>query len=718
MKQIISRKGKILIDEVPPSGIDRQSALVRVSHSVVSVGSEMSGVGAKAGDSVFRRVIKDPSKALKGLELIAEKGLAGALHRIGEMQRNLDEAPALALGYSCSGTVVAVGEGITDLKVGDRVACGGAGRAVHAELVSVPRNLMVKVPLGVDLLDAASATVGAIAMQGVRRADVRIGEYVAVVGLGLIGLLTAQILNAAGCRVIGIEPVDDKLDILRELGCHLAVNPETMDTRDEIQRHTGGHGVDAAIITASSQSDEIIQQAMEITRKKGLVVVVGAVGLGPKRDPFYRKEIDLRISCSYGPGRYDENYEERGQDYPYPYVRWTENRNMGEYLRLLADGKVDFSRLVSMEAPVKEAALVYEKLKEPGRSLVGIVFRYWTEEEATPSSRVEIPSPPPRKARSGVPIKVGIIGAGGFARQVHLPNLRRLPDLYDIHAVASRNGLNAKDTAAKYHARYATSDYREIIGDPEVEMVLIATRHDLHCRIAVEAARAGKAVLVEKPMALDPAELEELEGVIRKTGLPFLVGFNRRFSPFALRARELTSSSSNPLLISYRVNARPLSPDHWVYGPEGGGRLIGEACHMIDFFSFMTGSSIVSADVSSLDARSEAVFPGDNFFATLKYADGSACSLLYTTQGSGERGKERVEIFIDGHEIVIDDFKDLTVFGSREGSLHVEEGDKGHLRELECFAAAIREGFFPISLDSLVDTTRATILLHRAILSS
>jgi predicted dehydrogenase/threonine dehydrogenase-like Zn-dependent dehydrogenase len=718
MKQVISRKGEISIEDIPASHCDRNSVLVRVTHSVVSVGSEIRGVSTNENDSLVQRAIRHPSKALKAIDLIREKGIAEAIRTIRDMQSSLDETPAVALGYSCSGIVAAVGDGIVDLKVGDRVACAGLGKAVHAELVSVPKNLVVKVPDGVELREAASATIGAIAMQGVRRADVRIGEYVAVIGLGLIGQITAQILNAAGCRVIGIDLIEGKLELLQELGCYHAMNPETVDPVKEVNLYTADRGVDATIITAASQSDEIVQQAMEMTRKKGTVVVVGAVGLGLKRHPFYRKEIDLRISCSYGPGRYEEEYEEKGLDYPYAYVRWTENRNMEEYLRLIAEGKINFSRLVTIEAPVEEAPQVYERLKSPDQINLGVVFTYNLGVQEPSGSGIQVTPLPSRGTKTTGRIRVGLIGAGEFARAVHLPNLVHLSDFYELHAVASRNGLNAKETADRYNARYATTEYQSIISDPDIDMVLISTRHNLHASIAKEAARAGKAVFVEKPMALNLGELDELEAVIRETGVPFLVGFNRRFSAFALKARELIGQPVNPMLIFYRVNARHLPVNHWVHSEEGGGRLIGEACHMIDFFSFLTGASIVSADVASIDPRTESVMPVDNFCATIKYSDGSVCSLIYTAQGSRERGKEFIEIYIDGRNIVIDNFVSLSMFGSEEEGLQLPKGDKGHLQELKHFAQAIAgKAPPPIPLDSLVRTTRTTILLHQAVFS-
>jgi predicted dehydrogenase/threonine dehydrogenase-like Zn-dependent dehydrogenase len=719
MKQLVSRKGIFFLQDVPPPLCDDNSALVRVTHSLISVGSEVGSIDSQTGDTLLKRAVKQPGNALKVMDLIKQKGVFGAVKAIHEMQKKLGESPAAAPGYSCSGVVASVGKNIFDLKPGDHVACGGLGKASHAEVVSVPRNLIAKVPERVGLKEASSATIGAIALQGVRRADVRLGEYVAVIGMGLIGQLTAQMLNAAGCRAIGIDPVQEKLDLAKKNGCFQTVNPSQADPVRETLMYTNDRGADATIIAASSKSDEIVQQAMEMTRKKGTVVVVGAVGLGLKRQPFYRKEIDLRISCSYGPGRYDELYEEKGIDYPYAYVRWTENRNMQEYLRLMGDGKIDFPSIVSVEAAVERAPEIYEELRSPDNKYLGVIFTYNFDESLleeprrkTVSYRVE------GKSATGK-IRVGLIGAGGFAKDVHLPNLQSLSGLYDIRAISSRNGFNARETSEKFGARYAATDYRQVLGDPDIDMVLVATRHDLHARISKEAAIAGKAVFVEKPMSLNHEEIDDLVDVLKETKVPFMVGFNRRFSPFALRAREIIGAPLNPVMAFYRVNARHLPLDHWVHGSEGGGRIVGEACHMLDFFGFLTGSTVASVDVSSIDSKTESVIPGDNFLATLKYENGSVCTLLYTTQGADELGKEMVEIHFDGKTIVIDDFKGMEILGAGHPDIRPSGVDKGHRNELEQFAHTVKNGQpLPIPLESLLETTKTSFLIQRSIINT
>lgn len=717
MKQIFFKKGNIVVEETPFPEFDENHALIRVTHSVVSVGTEVSSIKSTKQDSYIQRVTKQPARALKAIDMVKEKGIVNTVKTVKGWQKKLDETPAVASGYSCAGIVVSVGTNILDIHPGDKVACGGIGKAMHAEVVAVPRNLIVKIPEDVALKDAASATIGSIAMQGVRRADVRLGEFVAVIGMGLIGQITAQILNASGCQVIGIDLVDDKLEIAKKNGAYRTINAAIIDPVKEILMLTDDKGVDVTIITAASQSDEIVQQAMEMTRKKGTVVVVGAVGLGLKRQPFYRKEIDFKISCSYGPGRYDEQYEEKGLDYPYAYVRWTENRNMSEYLRLISVGKINFSSLVSEECPIEDSPVLFEKLKSPENKLLGVILTYnFDESQINKPDQNTITFATNNKIIKGR-IKVGIIGAGGFAKSVHLPNLKSLSNLYQIRAIASRSGANAKETAKLYNANYATTDYLEILKDSDIDMVLISTRHDLHARMAIEAAKAGKAILLEKPMALNLEELEELKAVIQKTQVPFMVGFNRRFSPCAVKAKEIIGNPINPIMVMYRVNAGHIPLDHWVHGPEGGGRIIGEACHMIDFFSFLTDSTVKSMSVSSIHPKTDSVIAGDNFFATLKYANDSVCSLLYTSQGAKEIGKEYIEIYADQKTIVIDNFKKFMFYGKKYKPLEFDKIEKGQQQEMEQFGQLMQGTTlsYPISIESLLETTEICIKINDAI---
>jgi len=623
MRQVLIRRGQIMVENVPAPLIEDGHVLVEVAYSLISTGTEISGLESSR-KSLFKRVLAQPDKVKQLLDHLRHQGIQKT---IAKVQGQLGGASPI--GYSCSGIVIQVGKGVTDIQPGERVACAGAGIANHAEIVLVPRNLVVKVPAGCDLKAAASVALGAIAMQGVRRADPRLGEIVAVIGLGLLGQLTVQLLKVAGCRVIGFDLDARRVAMAQRLGADKAFVSSEVDVPNEVRHLTNGHGVDATIITAASRSDAIVQQAMEITRKKGRVVVVGDVGLGLKRSPFYEKEIDFLISCSYGPGRYDERYEERGLDYPYAYVRWTENRNMQEYLRLVAEGKVQVAPILEREYDIADAPRAYEELRTATEKPLGVLLRYpitRPQEQADKlATKVVLRSRP-----AGGKINIAVVGAGSFAKSMHLPNLQRLSHLYHIRAIVSATGSNAEVTAQRFGADYASTNYEDVLNDPDVDVMLICTRHNLHARQAIQAIRAGKAVFLEKPMALNQAELNELVTVLKDTGVPFTVGFNRRFSPAAIRAKELIEQRTNPLIVVYRVNAGYIPLDNWVHGEEGGGRIIGEACHMFDLFNYFTGAEVESIEVSAISPATEHISSRDNFVATLKYTDGSVCTLIYT----------------------------------------------------------------------------------------
>ena len=708
MKQVLIKKGDVVVESVPAPLVVDGGVLVEVAYSLISAGTELAGI-QRAGESLVRKALNQPDKVKKAIQMVASQGLAKTMDAV---QSKFGAAEPV--GYSCAGTVIDVGAGVNDMKVGDPVACGGAGYANHAEVVVVPRNLVAKIPDSVSLADGCSATVGAIAMQGVRRADVRFGETIAVLGLGLVGQIVVQILRAAGCHVCGIDIDKARVELAGRLGAEFPIYAAQADPVTQVMSVTGGMGADSTIIAAASESNAIVQQAMEMTRKKGKVVVVGAVGLGLNRSPFYEKEIDFLISCSYGPGRYDTEYEERGIDYPYAYVRWTENRNMQEYLRMLADGRLDFSALADRVYPVDEAAKAYESFGErEGGKPLAVLLEY--KEERKPEKlepRVEIQPTTKIAGRIGV----AVIGAGTFAQAHHLPNLKSLSSKYQIVAIADRVGTVATSMAKRYEASYATTDYREVVADGNVDMVVICTRHNLHATIAMEAAKAGKAVLCEKPMAMNEEELDQLVAVLQETKAPYIVGFNRRFSPAAVRVKKVLSgavSGRAPLVINYRVNTERLPPDHWVFSEEGGGRVIGEACHMFDLFNYFTGSTVETIDVKGISGQGERAVLRDNFAAVFKYADGSVCTLIYTSLGADKLGKEYIEIHSGRSSFIIDNFKSLALYGVRGEPWRSRTIQKGHLEELIAFEECLRgTGAPPIPLEELVSATRVSYLVE------
>lgn len=686
MKQVLIRRGGVVVQDVPAPVVEPGTVLVRVAWSCISAGTELSGIRA-SGTPLWKKAIRQPEKALRVAEIARSQGLGAARDVV---QGKL--AAGEATGYSLSGTVVEVGPGVDDLDVGDLVACAGSEAAHHAQLVRVPRNLIVRVPEGLDLAAASTVTLGAIALQGVRRASPTLGETLVVVGLGILGQLTAQLLKANGCRVIGLDLDPARTDMALRLGMDAGIDPDLDTEIDRVGRLTDGSGADGVIITAASLSNAIVSTAFRMTRRKGRVVLVGNVGLDLDRSDIYQKELDFLVSTSYGPGRYDRRYEDDGLDYPIGYVRWTENRNMAEYLRLLAEGRVRVGELIGATWPVEDAPLAYAALGAPERPLIALLeYPDAFDPAARPSRRVD--NPGARAAQSGV-IRVGVVGAGAFAKGMHLPNLRSLPDSYAVRAVASRTGHNAANTATQWGAAYATTDADEILRDPEIDLVLIATRHDQHADLAIRALSAGKHVLVEKPLALTDEELGRIVATVLESdsGPILLTGFNRRFSTYARRIAELTQSRSNPLLMTYRMNAGYLPSDHWTQGPEGGGRNIGEACHIYDLFTYLTDSRVVDVQASAVRPATGYYGATDNFVATIRFEDGSLATLAYTALGSGEHPKEQLEVFVDGKVIVLDDYRKLTVSGAKAPGLATGAPSKGQREELEALGNAIRGG--------------------------
>lgn len=707
MRQVLIRKGQLLLANVPSPLVEPGSVLVEVAYSLISTGTELSSVQS-SGQSLVKKALEQPEKIRKLWDHLRSQGIQKT---IAKVQGQLDLASPL--GYSCSGIVIQVGEDITDIRPGDRVACAGAGIANHAEIVLVPRNLTVKVPDGCSLQDAASMTLGAIAMQGVRRADLRLGEVVAVIGLGLLGQITVQLLKAAGCKVIGVDLSERRVSLAKHLGADAAFCPTEVNIINEIRHMTGDHGVDATIITAASTGNALVQQAMEITRKKGRVVIVGAVGLGLNRSPFYEKEIDFLISCSYGPGRYDDQYEKKGADYPFAYVRWTENRNMQEYLHLVTDGKVQLSRILEREYELSDVSKAYEELQSGTEKPLGVLLRYPFEDKDAQIQKLGTRLVLHDRTENGR-IRIAVIGAGSFARGMHLPNLQKLSDLYHIRAIVSSTGLNAKTTAEQFGADYASTNYQDVLDDPQVDAVLICTRHNLHAQQAMRAARAGKAILLEKPMALNQDELDQLTAVLQETGVPFMVGFNRRYSPAAQRIREIVTERNNPLMIYYRMNAGYLPADHWTQTEEGGGRMIGEACHIFDLFQYVVGVPVVEVNSTAITPQTGHIMAGDNITVTLRYEDGSVATLLYTALGSPDLSKEYMEIYVDNKVLTLDDYHDLRVYGAPMKGWTASSPEKGHLQELKVFAACFRERRdLPTSLVSLLETTNASLAVAK-----
>ena len=707
MKQVLIKQGQVVVEDIPAPQVEPGTLLVRVKFSSISAGTELSGLES-ASQPLWKRALKNPKAVKSTVEMAATRGLT---HTRNVIQGKLAEGNPT--GYSASGIVLEVGDGIENIQSGDRVACAGAQCAHHAEIIRVPRNLAVPLPKELSLPVASTVTLGAIALQGVRRAQPTLGETFAVIGLGILGQLAAQMLRANGCRVIGTDLDSSRIELAKSLGMDFPLPAEENNNREHTLRLTDGEGVDGVIITAASPSDEVISNAFKMCRKKGRVVLVGDVGLNLKREDIFPKELDFFISTSYGPGRYDPQYEEKGLDYPIGYVRWTENRNMAEYLNLISEEKIEVEPLIHSSFEISQAATAYETLKKDKEKPLIVLLSYPESKEDTKPNRV-IPNPSALASESDK-INIALAGAGGFIKGMHIPNLQTLSRRYQIHAVASRTGSNASNTAKQVGAQYCTTDYQEILNDPKVDAVLIGTRHNQHASMVIEALQAGKHVLVEKPLALTRNELETIRNFyeINQQAPVLLTGFNRRFSPFAQRAKELIENRTNPMIINYRMNAGYIPLGHWVHTEEGGGRNLGEACHIYDLFTFFTNSKVVSVQTRSLAPKTDHYSSRDNFAATLGFEDGSVATLTYTALGSNEFPKEQMEIFLDGKVLMLDDYKQLRIHGSNAKGVTSKLTDKGHKRELEAFAEALEKGGeWPIPLWQQLQATEIALAVE------
>jgi predicted dehydrogenase/threonine dehydrogenase-like Zn-dependent dehydrogenase len=700
------RSGKVFLQNVPAPVVDPKNVLVRVERSCVSVGTEMAGIKMSALP-LYRRALKQPHHVKKALQMMKDQGFSRVYKTI---RGKLDAG--LPTGYSAAGTVVAIGSEVDGIRVGDRVACAGAGIANHAEMIDVPVNLTVPLPDELSFDHAATVTLGAIAMQGVRRTQPTLGETVVVIGLGILGQITAQLLTSNGCRVIGTDVDQSRIDVAIENGMDIGLNASE-NIVEKIIKLTDGIGADAVIITAASPSSDIIAQAFQACRRKARVVIVGDVGLNLARSDIYVKELDVLISTSYGPGRYDATYEEGGADYPIAYVRWTENRNMAEYLRQLASGRVKLDNMLREPWPIEKAEEAYASLSGGAKPLLVLLAYPERAEAAETSIRIASAAPKVTSGRIGL----ALIGAGGFAQGMHLPNLQKLTDSYELRSVVSRTGLSARTAAERHGAANASTDFTSVLTDPGIDLVLIATRHDLHADMTVAALEAGKNVFVEKPLSMTPEGLAKIEEFYRQNpnGPLLMTGFNRRFSPAIKAAKKAMTGRTSPMIVNYRMNAGYIPSDHWVHGAQGGGRNIGEACHIYDLFNALTESQPVEVHASSIVPGSKHWRGDDNFVATVRYADGSVCTLVYTSMGSKSYAKETADIFVDGKVLSLDDYKSLTVTGGSGGWKGVTM-EKGQLEELKELAVALKTGgAWPISFEDQVAATQISFEVERQI---
>lgn len=709
MKQVLQhlKNGKTTVEEVPVPGLKRNCALVQTAASLVSAGTERMVVEF-AEKNLLAKAASRPDLVKQVIQKARREGVITSM----EAAFNKLDQP-MVLGYSSAGTVVEVTEDLQGFSPGDRVACAGGGYAVHAEYAVVPRNLLVHLPDTVDFESAAFATLGAIAMQGFRLAQPQIGEFVCIIGLGLLGLLTAQIARAAGCIVFGVDISQDRVNLAQKMGFAAAKREDCIDL---ISGFTRGRGFDHVLICADTSSSDPVELAGEIARDRGTVVAVGAVGFQIPRKKYYEKELIFKVSRSYGPGRYDPQYEEKGIDYPPGYVRWTEGRNIESFIDLLSAGKVDVKPLITHRYPIAEAPNAYELITgKTGQPFLGVLLTYPQKPiDQKPERKIALAAgqnPTPQN------IQVGVLGAGNYAQAVFLPIMKKNANV-NLRGIATASGLSAKHAAEKFGFRYASSSEDEVLSDPDINAVVILTRHQVHARQAVAALQKNKAVYCEKPLALTREELQGIENEIGRTDCPILtVGFNRRFALMATKLRDFFKNRTEPMSIHYRVNAGYLPPTHWLHDPlQGGGRIIGEGCHFIDFLTYLTGSTPLSVTGTALEDVGK--YRHDNVILTFKFSDGSVGTVTYLANGNKNYPKEQVEVFCGGKIGLLNDFRtlDLITETKKQTFRSRLRQDKGHAAAwVEFVNAVMHTGNPPIPYEQLINTTKASFAAVEAI---
>ena len=706
MKQVLQnlRNGATELTEVPSPLAKRGQLLIRTRRTLISAGTERMLVDfGKA--SLVEKAWQQPDKVRMVLDKI---GTDGVLPTLDAVRNKLDQP--LPLGYCNAGVVVEVGEDVTGFKVGDRVASNGR----HAEIVCVPSNLCAKVPEAVTDESAAFTVLGAVALQGIRLAQPTLGEAFVVIGLGLVGLMTVQLLRAQGCRVIGVDFDRARLGLARQFGAETVDLESDGDPVAAAMAFSMGRGVDGVLIAASTQSSEPVRQAARMCRKRGRIILVGVTGLELSRADFYEKELTFQVSCSYGPGRYDPEYEEKGRDYPLGYVRWTEQRNFEAVLEMMSEGRLDVTPLVSHRFPIRDAAKAYEAITGNAQAL-GVLIEYPRDANAVSRTQERtVPLPGAAAVRIGGPV-IGLLGAGNYASSVLVPAFAKTRAR--LRAIASANGLTGTHLGKKFGFEQSTTDVVAVLGDPQIDTIVIATRHDSHAGYVVDALRAGKHIFVEKPLAIRPDEIDAVEEAVRAAGAggrnaPILmVGFNRRFAPNVLRIKALLGTVRESKSFVMTVNAGAVPPEHWTRDPDsGGGRIIGEACHFIDLLRFLAGTPIIEHKVAAARTADASVT------ISLSFSDGSLGTIHYFSTGHRSFPKERLEIFCSGRVLQLDNFRTLRGFGWPSfKAMKLWRQDKGQTACVEAFVTAVREGkASPIPLPELIEVARVTLAVSTA----
>jgi predicted dehydrogenase len=711
MKQVVQnlKSGKTEVIEVPTPGVRTGTILVRTAASLVSAGTERNLVEF-AEKSLVGKARSRPDLMKQVIEKARREGI---LTTVESAMNRLDQP--LALGYSSSGTVIAAGRDVKIFKSGDHVVCAGGGHAVHAEFALIPKNLAAKLPAGVDFESGAFATLGAIALNGIRLSNPQIGEKIAIIGLGLMGLITAQLVRAAGCEVTGFDINPTRVKFAEKLGIKSFLNE---DAASKSASSTRGRGFDHVLICADTPSNETVELAGMIARDRGSVVSIGVVGLDLPRKLYYEKELNFQVSRSSGPGRYDLNYEENGQDYPIGYVRWTEGRNLEAFVDLLAVKKIDVHPLITHRFTIEKASQAYDLITgKIGEEYLGVLLTY-PEGNADLQRIVQLQKTSGKHQTHEV-INLGVLGAGNYAGATFLPAIKKSGSAKLI-GIASSGGINAQNQGQKFDFKFAASSADEILDYPEINTVAILTRHESHARLVLEALKKNKHVYCEKPLSLDKSGLKSIEKELTKPDHPYLtVGFNRRFAPFSLSLKDFFVDRLEPMYVHYRVNAGYLPPSHWQNDAlVGGGRLIGEGCHFIDFLTFLTGQPIVQVSAAGLPNMGK--YSNDNLSIQLDFLDGSIGTIAYLANGSKSHAKENVEVFCEGRIGILDDFRQLTLVGEKgKQTLHSRfRQNKGHQAAWEIFTTAIREGKpEPIPYNELLRVSYATLACQESLVT-
>ncbi|MEO9512904.1 MAG: bi-domain-containing oxidoreductase [Flavobacteriaceae bacterium] len=702
MKQVIQnfKSGELFVDEVPVPSISKGMVLVENKYSLISAGTERSTVSVGKAN-LIGKAKQRPDLVAQVLQNVKKEGLKATMDKV---KTKLDSLKAL--GYSTSGVVSASMDTSGKFKPGDRVACAGQDYASHAEVVSIPQNLVAKIPDGVSFEEASFTTLGAIALQGVRQADPKLGENICVIGLGLLGQITCQLLKANGCNVFGIDFSEEMVNLSKTQGALEALNRKDSNLLTAVSNFTRGKGFDSIIITAAAPTNDPVELSAEIAAKKAKVVVVGAVKMDIPRDPhFYRKELELKMSCSYGPGRYDVNYEELGIDYPYAYVRWTEQRNMEAFLDLLAKKAINLEPLITHVFDIGEAEKAYDivlgKTKEPH---IGILLHY-KQDEKTFASKIAL-----KEFKEGK-LSIGFIGAGSFAQSYLIPNINT--EQAHLNTVVTTKGITSKNVADKFKFSQTSTNPKDVFSDEKINTVFIATPHNSHAQLTIDALKSKKDVFVEKPLAMNLEELNTVREEYMKSNNRIMVGFNRRFSPLTQQIKDNFQNMGEPLVVNIRVNAGYIPKDHWTQLENvGGGRIVGEMCHFVDLMQFFTEGRPISVFADSIDTQNSDLTTEDNVSVVIKFDNGSIGNLLYLANGDKSVPKEHIEVYGGGITGIIHDFRSGVIHRDNRSN-KIKISGKGHKQEVSAFVQAIVEGKdSPVSFQSIYDTTLTTFKIQ------